>query len=29
MSIDTTSFGRITSTVIPNRVIVVTGRISF
>ena len=26
---DTTSFGRITSTVIPNRVIVLTGRISF
>ena len=29
MSIDSTSFGRITSTVIPNRVIVLTGRVSF
>jgi len=29
MSIDTTSFGRITSTVIPNRVVVLTGRITF
>jgi hypothetical protein len=29
MSIDITSFGRITSTVTPNRVIVLTGRISF
>jgi hypothetical protein len=29
MSIDTTSFGRITTTVIPNRVIVLTGRITF
>jgi len=29
MSPNTTSFGRITTTVIPNRVIVLTGRITF
>ncbi len=29
MSIDATTFGRITSTVIPNRVVVLTGRITF
>jgi hypothetical protein len=29
MSIDSTTFGRITSTVIPNRVVVLTGRVTF